>query len=89
MEKDSNGWHADNEPELGNDPIVASLSFGASRRFYLRSNTENKSLKLLLENGDLLLMGNGMQTGWKHCVPKSLGVHEPRINLTFRKIIQR
>lgn len=87
--QDSNGWHADNEPELGNDPIVASLSFGASRRFYLRSNTEKKSLKLLLENGDLLLMGNGIQTGWKHCVPKSLGVHEPRINLTFRKIIQR
>ncbi|MEY4215860.1 MAG: hypothetical protein RLZZ68_316 [Bacteroidota bacterium] len=86
---DSNGWHADNEPELGDDPVVASLSFGASRRFYLRSNTENKSLKLLLENGDLLLMGKGMQTEWKHCIPKSPRLLEPRINLTFRKIIQR
>jgi alkylated DNA repair dioxygenase AlkB len=85
---DSNGWHADNEPELGDDPVVASLSFGASRKFYLRSNTENRTLKLLLENGDLLLMGKGMQTEWKHCVPKSPNVLEPRINLTFRKIIQ-
>jgi len=86
---DSNGWHADNEPELGNDPVVASLSFGVSRRFYLKSNETNETLKLMLEHGDLLFMGKGIQTEWKHCVPKSPKVLEGRINLTFRNIIQR
>lgn len=86
---DSNGWHADNEPELGDDPVVASLSFGVSRRFYLKSNETHETLKLLLEHGDLLFMDKGTQTNWKHCVPKSPKVLEGRINLTFRNIIKR
>lgn len=85
---DSNGWHADNEAELGEDPVIASLSFGASRKFHLKSNDGNQTVKLLLENGDLLLMGKGIQREWKHCVPKSPKVLDPRINLTFRNILK-
>ena len=84
---DSNGWHADNEPELGKDPIIASVSFGTSRIFQLKSNAGNQRQSLLLEHGDLLLMGSGMQLHWKHCLPKRPKVLEPRINLTFRRIM--
>ena len=84
---DSNGWHADNEPELGKDPIIASVSFGASRVFQLKTTSGNQRLSLLLEHGDLLLMGSGMQLHWKHCLPKRPKVLEPRINLTFRRIL--
>jgi len=86
---DSNGWHADNEAELGEDPVIASLSFGAARKFHLKTNTGNKTVKILLEHGDLLLMGSGVQREWKHCIPKSPKVTTPRINLTFRKIITK
>ena len=84
---DSNGWHADNEKELGQDPIIASLSFGERRKFLLKSNKGNQKISLELDHGDLLLMGSGIQNKWKHCVPKSKKVMAPRINLTFRKIM--
>lgn len=84
---DSNGWHADNETELGRDPIIASLSLGASRKFLLKSNVGDERINLVLNHGDLLLMGSGIQNEWKHCVPKALKIMEPRVNLTFRKII--
>jgi alkylated DNA repair dioxygenase AlkB len=85
---DSVSWHADDEPELGNDPVIASLSLGASRTFNFRSkNTGNrKILACELENGSLLLMGEGTQTHWMHQIPKQPAVTEPRINLTFRLI---
>ena len=84
---DSNGWHADNEKELGPDPIIASVSLGAARWFHLK-NKKDKTLKtkILLENGSLLLMKEGTQTDWLHQIPKTKKVIEPRINLTFRII---
>lgn len=84
---DSNGWHADNEKELGTHPIIASVSFGASRFFHLKHKT-NTSLKqkFLLENGSLLLMKGETQHHWLHQIPKTKKKVGPRINLTFRII---
>lgn len=85
--KDSNGWHADNEKELGVDPIIASLSFGAERYFHLRHNTDKSlKLKILLEPGSLLIMKGKTQHYWKHQIPKTGKPIGPRINLTFRNI---
>ena len=85
--KDSNGWHADNEKELGQNPIIASVSFGASRVFHLQHNS-NKELKqkIVLEHGSLLLMKGSTQHFWKHQIPKTAKPIGPRINLTFRII---
>lgn len=85
--KDSNGWHADNEKELGTNPVIASLSFGAERTFHLKHNT-NKSLKksIILEHGSLLLMQGTTQHFWKHQIPKTSKPIGSRINLTFRFI---
>jgi alkylated DNA repair dioxygenase AlkB len=85
--KDSNGWHADNEKELGKNPIIASLSLGTERMFQLKHNT-NPNLKqnILLENGSLLLMKGTTQHFWKHQIPKSTKIAGGRINLTFRII---
>ncbi|WP_158727756.1 MULTISPECIES: alpha-ketoglutarate-dependent dioxygenase AlkB [unclassified Flavobacterium] len=86
--KDSNGWHADNEKELGINPIIASLSFGATRNFQMKHNLlKDKKLNLLLEHGSLLLMKGSTQHFWKHQIPKTAKPVEPRINLTFRVII--
>ncbi len=85
--KDSNGWHADDEVELGKNPVIASLSLGAPRFFHLRHNQDPKQrYKLLLEHGSLLLMGGETQHHWKHQVAKTTKKVGPRINLTFRKI---
>ncbi len=85
--KDSNGWHADDEPELGVNPIIASVSLGAPRFFHLRHNHDReKRYKILLEHGSLLLMGGETQHFWKHQVSKTVKKINPRINLTFRKI---
>ncbi len=85
--KDSNGWHADNEKELGIDPVIASVSFGAERAFHLKHNTD-KSLKrsIILEHGSLLLMKGTTQHFWKHQIPKTAKPIDSRINLTFRLI---
>lgn len=85
--EDSNGWHADNEKELGNNPVIASLSFGASRMFHLkhRFNSELKH-KFVLENGSLLIMKGTTQHNWLHQIPKTKKKIEARINLTFRII---
>jgi len=85
--KDSNGWHADNEKELGRNPVIASVSFGAERSFHLKHNTiADAKLKITLENGSLLLMSGETQHFWKHQIPKTAKPIEPRINLTFRII---
>ncbi|WP_290696633.1 alpha-ketoglutarate-dependent dioxygenase AlkB [Lacinutrix sp.] len=84
---DSNGWHADNEKELGEDPVIASVTFGAARFFNLK-HRKDKTLKqkLLLENGSLLLMQGKTQQHWLHQIAKTKKEVEPRINLTFRVI---
>jgi alkylated DNA repair dioxygenase AlkB len=85
--KDSNGWHADNEKELGTNPIIASLSFGAERVFQLKHNhLENQKINLTLEHGSLLLMKGTTQHFWKHQIPKTTKQIGSRINLTFRII---
>ncbi len=85
--QDSNGWHADDEKELGQNPVIASVSFGAPRFFYLQHKT-NKLLKqkILLENGSLLVMSGTTQHFWKHQIPKTTKPLDQRINLTFRLI---
>jgi len=85
--RDSNGWHADNEKELGQNPVIASVSFGAERYFHLRHNTiKEQKLKINLEHGSLLLMKGTTQHFWKHQIPKTTAAIGPRINLTFRII---
>lgn len=86
--KDSNGWHADDEKELGGNPVIASVSLGAGRMFHLK-NRHDKNLKhkLLLENGSLLLMQGETQHHWLHQIPKTMKPKGERINLTFRTIL--
>lgn len=85
--KDSNGWHADNEKELGENPIIASISLGAERYFHLKHNTDpTLKYKLLLEHGSLLLMKGKTQHFWKHQIAKTAKQVDERINLTFRII---
>jgi alkylated DNA repair dioxygenase AlkB len=84
---DSNGWHADNEKELGTNPIIASLSLGAKRTFQLKHNSDPTLKKsLILEHGSLLLMQGTTQHFWKHQIPKTSKTIDSRINLTFRII---
>jgi alkylated DNA repair dioxygenase AlkB len=87
-ERDSNGWHADNEKELGRNPIIASVSFGEVRKFQLKSIADNKiKISLNLEHGSLLLMKECSQIHYKHQIPKALQPKKNRINLTFRTIL--
>ncbi|HBW85731.1 MAG TPA: alpha-ketoglutarate-dependent dioxygenase AlkB [Crocinitomicaceae bacterium] len=85
-ENDSNGWHADDEKELGKNPVIASISIGAKRRFQLKHKLEPLKHNLELNNGDLLIMGGTLQSNWKHQVPKEKYFCGPRLNLTFRFI---
>jgi alkylated DNA repair dioxygenase AlkB len=84
---DSNGWHADDEKELGKNPIIASLSLGTTRRFDFKHNTLLEKHQLELTSGSLLIMSGEMQHHWKHQIAKTKRVQSGRINLTFRKII--
>ncbi|SDH97515.1 Alkylated DNA repair dioxygenase AlkB [Flavobacterium omnivorum] len=85
--KDSNGWHADNEKELGVNPVIASVSFGTERAFQLRHNFEKELKKTInLEHGSLLLMKGTTQHFWKHQIPKTAKTIGSRINGTFRVI---
>ncbi len=85
---DGMGWHADDEPELGRNPAVASVSLGATRRFRLR-HRRRSSLTLALElgHGSLLVMEGATQHHWVHAVPKTARPVGERINLTFRRIV--
>lgn len=85
--QDSMGWHQDNEPELGIDPIVASISLGTERRFLFRHKHDKQNkVEINLTHGSLLWMGSGVQSVWQHSVPKMQRCHCPRINLTFRQV---
>ena len=84
---DSMGWHADDEPELGRNPQIASVSLGATRRFRLQHRRrKSEVLSLDLGHGSLLLMAGETQHHWRHCVPKTAAPVGERINLTFRRI---
>lgn len=85
---DSNGWHADNEKELGKNPIIASVSFGEARAFHFKHRTiKEQRHQLILEHGSLLLMKGEMQHFWLHQVAKTKKKIKPRINLTFRNLV--
>ncbi len=84
---DSNGWHADNDPELGDNPVIASLSLGATRKFHLKHRRiKSQRVRMTLESGSLLLMAGTTQHHWLHQVPKTKRPVGPRINLTFRRL---
>ena len=82
--RDSVDWHADDEPELGVEPLVASLSLGAERVFQLRHNQSKERLSVSLPHGSLLLMGAGIQDHWQHRLAKVSGLEQSRVNFTFR-----
>ncbi len=81
------GWHSDDERVLGINPQIASVSFGAPRKFLFKHKKSDEGISMILENGSVLLMKDETQHFWKHTLPKSRRVHHPRINLTFRKFI--
>lgn len=84
---DTVGWHADDEPELGDAPVIASVSLGATRDFVLRHRSRTELVQSIrLSHGSLLVMEGETQEHWKHCVPRRKRVHAPRINLTFRHV---
>lgn len=85
--KDSNGWHADDEIELGSNPVIASISLGEERFFHLRhKNDKTLKQKVLLQHGSLLLMKGETQHFWQHQIPKTAKQIKERINLTFRVV---
>jgi alkylated DNA repair dioxygenase AlkB len=85
---DGMGWHADDEPELGRDPVIASVSLGATRRFRMRHRRRRDlTVDLDLEHGSLLMMAGATQHHWVHAVPKTRRPVGERINLTFRRIL--
>lgn len=91
--RDSMGWHRDNEKELGKNPVIASVSFGADREFRLREYQKKKDqLRIRLNQGSLLLMKGECQHRWEHCLPKTKMnnvENDERINITFRIINER
>lgn len=86
--RDSMGWHSDDEPELGERPVIASLSLGAPRRFLLRRRDDHSHKReFLLGHGDLLVMAGDSQRDWQHALPKTARPLGERINLTFRQVV--
>lgn len=85
--RDSMGCHADDEKELGNNPLIASLSFGESRLLRFRHTKTGYKLDVELGHGDLLIMAGELQHHWRHELPKTRKTKLPRINLTFRRIV--
>jgi alkylated DNA repair dioxygenase AlkB len=79
-------WHSDDEKELSPQGAIASLSFGAERRFLLRHRASKEQVEVLLAAGSLLVMRGETQTHWLHSLPKMKKVKTPRVNLTFRKM---
>jgi alkylated DNA repair dioxygenase AlkB len=80
------GWHSDDEKSLVAGACIASMSFGAARKFSFRHKSTREVVSLVLDNGSLLLMEGETQKCWQHALPKTARVAEPRINLTFRRM---
>ena len=78
------GWHSDDEKPLGKNNTIASLSFGAERKFSFKHKQTKQTVSLVLEHGSLLIMKGNTQSNWLHSLPKSKNTSQPRINLTFR-----
>ena len=82
------GWHSDDEESLGKNNTIASLSFGAERRFLFKHKQTKHTVSLVLEHGSLLIMKDVTQANWLHSLAKSNNITQPRINLTFRTIVK-
>ena len=80
-------WHSDDEKTLGKNPAIASVSFGAERKFAFKHKKTKKTTSIILEHGSLLVMREDTQTNWLHRLPPTKKVDRPRVNLTFRTII--
>ena len=80
-------WHADDEPELGPLPVIASLSLGSSREFHYRHKSRDEKASMPLHDGELLIMQPEFQQHWEHAIVPQPEVDEPRINLTFRRVL--
>lgn len=87
--QDCVGWHSDNEPEWGDNPVIASVSLGAARDFMLKHirRKNEKTRTVSLTHGSLLVMGDQVQQNWLHQLPRRARVTAPRINLTFRYLV--
>jgi alkylated DNA repair dioxygenase AlkB len=83
---DSISWHTDAEKELGQNPVIASVNFGAERKFQLKHMETGEKIEINLKHGSLLVMKGELQHFWKHQVPKTKKKVSERINLTFRVI---
>ena len=83
---DKVGWHADDEPELGIDPVIPSVSLGAERDFDLRNNVTGEKVRQALGHGSLAVMLAGTQRMWKHQIPVRRRVQRRRVNLTYRMV---
>ncbi|MBT8316147.1 MAG: alpha-ketoglutarate-dependent dioxygenase AlkB [Lutibacter sp.] len=81
-------WHSDNEKKLKNNGAIASLSFGAERKFAFKHKISKEKVSFILEHGSLLLMKDETQKHWLHKLPKTTSINTPRVNLTFRTIIE-
>jgi alkylated DNA repair dioxygenase AlkB len=81
------GWHSDDEKSIEANSSIASISFGAERKFWFKHKQSKKIISVLLEHGSLLLMKDATQKNWLHSLPKSKNITRPRINLTFRRMI--
>jgi len=81
------GWHSDNEKELKKDGAIASLSFGAERKFVFKHRDSKEKVEVMLAHGSMLVMKGTTQTHWLHSLPKSKKVITPRVNLTFRLMV--
>lgn len=82
------GWHRDNEKEIMPNSTIASLSFGAERKFKFKNISNKQVIEINLQHGSLLTMEGSIQNHWMHCLPKTKKINHPRINLTFRQIMQ-
>ena len=81
------GWHSDNEPSLGVRPTIASVSIGEARDFVFKHQNSSQKISIKLYHGDLLVMFGNSQEDWRHALPKRKKVVNPRINLTYRRLI--
>lgn len=81
------GWHSDDEKSLVRNSCIASMSFGAERKFSFRHKQTKETVSVMLESGSLLVMAGETQAHWQHQLPKSAKVATPRINLTFRTMV--
>ena len=87
--KDSMGWHSDDEKELGHNPTIASISFGSERDLVFKNKISKETLSIAQVHGCLILIDGKTQKNWQHSIKKTRKVIGPRINLTFRNIIDK